>query len=65
MRTDGRTEITKLIIAFRNFANAPKNRRPESLPVSINFVYINRNTLRNSSPDYVSIVAAITHQLIS
>jgi len=23
--TDGRTEMTKLIVAFRNFANAPKN----------------------------------------
>jgi hypothetical protein len=25
MRKDGQTDITKLIIAFRNFANAPKN----------------------------------------
>jgi hypothetical protein len=24
MRTDGRTDMTKLIVAFRNFANAPK-----------------------------------------
>jgi len=24
MRTDGRTGITKLIVAFQNFANAPK-----------------------------------------
>jgi hypothetical protein len=24
-RADGRTDITKLIFAFRNFANAPKN----------------------------------------
>jgi len=24
-QTDGRTEITKLIVAFRNSANAPKN----------------------------------------
>ena len=23
--TDGRTDMTKLITAFRNFANAPKN----------------------------------------
>jgi len=23
--TDGQTDITKLIVAFRNFANAPKN----------------------------------------
>jgi len=25
IRTDGRTNITNLIVAFRNFANAPKN----------------------------------------
>ena len=25
IRTDGRTDMTKLIVAFRNFANAPKN----------------------------------------
>jgi hypothetical protein len=25
MRTDGRTDMTKLTVAFRNFANAPKN----------------------------------------
>ena len=25
-QTDGRTEMTKLIVAFRNFAKAPKNR---------------------------------------
>ena len=25
MRTDGRTDMTKLIVAFRNFANTPKN----------------------------------------
>jgi hypothetical protein len=25
-RTDGRTDTTKLTLAFRNFANAPKNR---------------------------------------
>ena len=25
MQTDGRVVLTKLIVAFRNFANAPKN----------------------------------------
>ena len=25
MRTDGRTDMTKLIVAFRNFGMAPKN----------------------------------------
>ena len=27
-RTDRRTDLTKLIVAFRNFADAPKNRKP-------------------------------------
>jgi hypothetical protein len=33
MRPDGQTDMTKLIVAFRNFANAPKNRvfRPHSV----------------------------------
>jgi hypothetical protein len=25
MRTDGQTDMAKLLVAFRNFANAPKN----------------------------------------
>jgi hypothetical protein len=25
-RADGRTDMTKLVVAFRNFANAPKNQ---------------------------------------
>jgi hypothetical protein len=25
MRTDGQIDMTKLIVAFRNFANAPEN----------------------------------------
>jgi hypothetical protein len=28
-RIDGRTDMTKLIDAFRNFANAPKNGSPK------------------------------------
>jgi hypothetical protein len=28
-RTDGRTEMTKLTVAFRNFANAPKKQDEE------------------------------------
>jgi len=27
LRADRRTDITKLTVAFRNFANAPKNRK--------------------------------------
>jgi len=26
MRTDGQTDMKKLIVAFRNFANAPENK---------------------------------------
>jgi hypothetical protein len=35
MRTDGRTDMTKLTVAFRNFANAPKkeSRKGEAVPV--------------------------------
>jgi hypothetical protein len=29
MRTDGQTDVTKLIVSFSNFANAPKNIRCE------------------------------------
>jgi hypothetical protein len=36
LQTDGRTDITKLKVAFRSFTNAPKNRRAESVPVFIN-----------------------------
>jgi hypothetical protein len=28
-RTDGQRDVTKLIVASRNFANAPKNFKPE------------------------------------
>jgi len=31
MRTDGQTGMTKLTVAFRNFANAPKNEHPNRL----------------------------------
>jgi hypothetical protein len=27
---DGKTDVTKLIVVFKNFANAPKNLRPRS-----------------------------------
>jgi len=29
-RTDGRTDMTKLILAIRNFAKSPKNKLPNS-----------------------------------
>jgi len=36
MRTDRRTDITKLIVAFRYFANAPKRRILEKEAVASN-----------------------------
>jgi len=30
-RTDGRTDMTKLIVAFQNFANAPTNENVKQL----------------------------------
>jgi hypothetical protein len=41
MRTDGQTEMTKLTVAFRNFANVPKNEYPNRLctkTIRISFV---------------------------
>jgi hypothetical protein len=38
MRTDGKTgdtDITKLIVAFRNFSNAPKNTGNRKIQLSI------------------------------
>jgi hypothetical protein len=34
MRTDRRIDITKLLVAFRSFANVPKNAREEAVTVS-------------------------------
>jgi hypothetical protein len=39
MKTDGRrdrqTDMTKIIVAFRNFANAPKNGRQTCSPIGL------------------------------
>jgi len=32
--SDGRTDMTKLIVVFRNFANAPKNAKKKCLQFS-------------------------------
>ena len=37
---DGRTDITKLTVAFRNFANVPKNN--SGVVICLNFVYVER-----------------------
>ena len=37
-RTDGQTDMTKLIVAFRNFVNPPK-RRSLLVPVGYNRLY--------------------------
>jgi len=31
MQTDGQTGMTKLIVAFRKFANTPKKRRKQTI----------------------------------
>jgi len=40
MRTDGRTDSTKLIVASRNFANAPKNECCISVVITSKATYI-------------------------
>jgi len=35
VRTDGRTDMAKLIVAFRNFVNAPKNEKAKSCMAGI------------------------------
>jgi hypothetical protein len=35
MRTDGQTDMTKLIVAFRNFENAPKNSNATTTTTTI------------------------------
>jgi len=42
MRTDGQTDMTKLIVAFRNFAKAPQNGYTEA--ASVNFVIFFKTT---------------------
>ena len=37
MRTDGRTDMTKLMVASRNFANAPNNRKLGKLYIIADF----------------------------
>jgi len=39
-RTDGRTNMTKLIVAFRNFANAPTNESTAHRGRRLRFSYI-------------------------
>ena len=48
MRTDGRTDMTKLIVAFRNFSTAPKNETSEYLIFRTYVMYV-QYTVRNSS----------------
>jgi hypothetical protein len=63
-RTDGRTDMTKLIVAFRNFANAPKNQNthfifnnffPGSCTLQATAQKICKNTDTHS--EYVTLVA--------
>jgi hypothetical protein len=43
-RTDGRTEMTKLIVAFRNFTNAPESCTFCPHSVFVCFVWISEQT---------------------
>jgi len=45
-RTDGRTDMMKLMVTFCNFANAPKNREVERQKWNTTFspIRINENT---------------------
>ena len=39
-QTDGWTEMTTIIVAFRNFANVPKNRKDKLMEYVLTAVYI-------------------------
>jgi len=43
-RVDGRTDMTKLLFAFRSFANAPKNSTFCPHSVFMSFVWISEQT---------------------
>ena len=62
MRTDGRTDMTKLIVAFRNFANAPKK-----LDTKFNKTQKNKNETAKSTKeeaDEVGTDSSATHLLV-
>ena len=40
VRTDGRTDMTKLIVAFHDFANAPKNRSQNTLRIRCQLLHV-------------------------
>ena len=42
MRTDRRTDVTKLIFAFRNFADAPKNG--QQYYITLSYAYSTRHS---------------------
>ena len=50
-RTDGQTDMTKLIVAFRNFANAPKKKL---LGIKKNFRQTHTYALKHACKIYVS-----------
>jgi len=41
MRTDGRTDMTELVVAFRNFANAPRTSHLMLFVLEIYTKYMN------------------------
>jgi len=47
MRTDGQPAMTKIIVAFRNFSNEPKNSTFSPQSVFIFFLYGSQNKQRS------------------
>jgi hypothetical protein len=39
MRTDGRTDVTKLIVAFRNYAHATKNASLKRITFKLSYFF--------------------------
>ena len=69
MQTDGRTDITKLIYAFRNFSNAPKIQKPYHGPSSASSHFLQHKDgfsgfsrmLRGEQDFPVSIIPLVLH----
>jgi len=66
-REDGRTDMTKLTVAFRNFANAPKNLSPLptiGTPVSMSFNHAFRRSFLTHSVSFYFFVLGCHYVII-
>jgi hypothetical protein len=66
VRTDGRTDMTKLPVAFRNFAKDPQQRRLEFTKITFRSFCIKeirlpnpRNLLRNRKAPWISLLCSM------